>query len=321
MGWWMYVNAEKYNVFTVDQMYALVTAYVLRKDAAMLVFAAQLTKCDDKAWTALMYGNFGAFGAINDVIKKWRGNAAQVRAAESTGSETPKPTTPLIKTAFDKLMGALPGVPKSELPDMIFRYITGIFSVRASKLTISSRAAGILLDAAKEYEASGMMPHMEASVKWAADAAFSFYVYRRFPVHINIPNGLELTARLRSAGGTAADVLFSKALSLSTTGFGLNLNSIGIDKSDSAKTDYDLEGSLTVAGFPVVNLGTILGAVSVPSGPLPSGNEVKALLGMVEAAIDPQAALESLGSTVFAKLSLNGEPLEVAFEKDEIVVN
>ena len=56
MNWWLYTNTEQYNVFSVDQLYGLVIAFVLRKDTGMLAYTCKLKVCDETAWDALVCG-------------------------------------------------------------------------------------------------------------------------------------------------------------------------------------------------------------------------------------------------------------------------
>jgi uncharacterized protein with PQ loop repeat len=289
MGWWLYTNTQQYNVFSVDQLYGLVTAFVLRKDTGMLSYACRLKICDETAWNALVTGNYPATSA------------------------------PLGETLTDGLLASLSGVGDIDLAALLFRYSTGVFG-SGSNVQLSESAKQILLSVAAEFETTGKMPGLSLFMIWGAATTIPFKVFRRFPFYISIPNGTQVSAKLRSAGGAAADIFFSQPVGVGTTGIRLDLTSIGIDKSDSSKTDYELAGRVAVAGFPLIDIATLLGSVSMPVGPLPSGNEVLALVQMVELGIDPMELLKASGQNVSVLISLNDKNIEAKFENGIITV-
>lgn len=289
MSWWLYTNTEQYNVFSVDQLYGLVIAFVLRKDTKLLTYTCRLKVCDETAWDAIVYDTY---------------------IGESLGDVT---------DLANGILASLTGIAGLDPAALLFRYSAGVFASR-SRVQLSESASKILLSSAEGFQTTGVMPQVGISVTWATGVVIPFNVFRRVPLYVSIAAGTKITAKLRSAGGATVDILFSRPVGVGTTGFHLDLTSIGIDKRDTTKTTYTLEGSVAVAGFPLFDIATLLGSVSTPTGPLPSGNEVLALVQMIEIGVDPIELLKTAGEGVVVSIDSDGKNIQAKFENGIIVV-
>lgn len=262
-GWWVYMNADRYGQFTVDQLYMVALAFITKRNYGVLAAVAKGAN-DEATWAKV----------------------------ESKAGASLDATLPTSVVPTDSATGA-----------KMLRFMMSGFGKEAvlPGLELGDGVAARLDEIKGEFDQTGLPPRLD----------ITSVALNTFEVNVQVNNRLTVTAALdastsvslRTSPGPVYEADFSEPLRISSTGLQLFITYIKADKSSQIDTRYNVQGRGVVAGLADFSIADVLGEVVSPDSPLPTGNEVMALIGYLSISDEEiQRLLRSLGS---AKLSVS----------------
>jgi len=239
LAWWLYMNTEKYGLFSVDQLFMATVAFVLSKRYGVLSTLSKATANDEKTW------------------KK-----AESYAKEPTNTVLPAQVIPV----------------DSEVTVNMLRFMMGGFQTHniSQNITIDSETQTKLGELYNNYLETQTLPRVKIDGTIQAEFDTVIQVNKRLSVNLNIPVNTQIAVRKLDDGVT--ELSFGNPVTLSTSGLTLAITYARIDKSSEIDSKYYVEGTGTTLGGATFNIQDVVGEVVTPNGPLPTGNEVMALV-------------------------------------------
>ena len=242
-SWWIYMSSERYGEYSVDQLYMVACAYIVMKRNGILSNIAQ-NKNTFETWVRVEKATQTALDLVlpTSVIP--------------AGSET-------SKQLYRFMMGGaqVPGVSeKVEMDDATKAKLNAIYS--DFKKTMQPPRVNIVAVTSKEFKTTVEFKN-------------------RLSVDITIPPAVSI--EIITSPGPINEIIFGIPLVIATTGLELRITYIKVDKSTQIDTKYNVEGEGVVAGgVTTFSIQNVLGEVVTPNGPLPTGNEVIAMLASIK---------------------------------------
>lgn len=282
-AWWVHMTTEKYNEYSVDELYMVVCAFIVVKKYGILKTIAK--------------------NANNETTWKKVKDYTQASLNTVLPSDVIPTGTPVSSLFYRFLMGGMQS-----------KQISG-------NLSIDESTQANLQGSYEDFRKTGKIPRFNITDIVSDEFKTTVTVNNRLSIAITIPAGSNIDVKI--SPGPINEISFSTPLILQSTGIKLNITYIRMDKSSQIDTKYYVEGEgEVIGGAAKFSIQDILGEVVTPDGPLPSGNEVMFLISQIsfnETQIkDLLFALNTVNVNV-SRLENKGEySFKVDFEEDNI---
>lgn len=246
LAWWVFMTGERYGSFSIDQLYLVVCVFILTKRFKVLKSVS-----NGKQGSDLYFELRSAVTASED---------------KTTAFDIVPTSADLVKYFFK------------------FQLVQLGMGISSSSIKMDAQTIAGLQQLFEDFQKTGTPPRINFS--GSTIQPFSTIVVvnnvvagRKLTIEISVREATDFS--IASSQGPIYELKFSRPIRFSTRVMDLEVNYIRVDKSTQTETKFYVEGR-GFAGRLMFNIQDVVGEISNPNGPLPTGNEIMQIMKSIK---------------------------------------